>query len=255
VNATLISSVAAAAFVGSLHCAAMCGPFVAFYASGDPSRGRRRTLSHLAYHGARCASYVGLGAMAGGFGAVLDVGGRLVGAGNVAGVLVGSMMIAWALGLLLNAQGVALPQVPGVAALQRKGVALLRGLGQRPPRARAALLGLGTALLPCGWLYAFVAAAAATGGIGEGALVMAAFWSGTLPALLGLGVGLGRLGVRLRQHVPLISAAALLALGLLGVFGRLNVAGAAARQATLVLSPSDGLPAEAPCHAHSGARP
>ncbi|MBE7450024.1 MAG: sulfite exporter TauE/SafE family protein [Kofleriaceae bacterium] len=44
-------------------------------------------------------------------------------------------------------------------------------------RARAALLGLLSAALPCGWLWAFVVVAAGTGSPVGGALVMTAFWA------------------------------------------------------------------------------
>jgi sulfite exporter TauE/SafE len=38
----------------------------------------------------------------------------------------------------------------------------MRAVASRP-EVRAAILGLGSALLPCGWLYAFVVTAAGTG--------------------------------------------------------------------------------------------
>ena len=60
--------------------------------------------------------------------------------------------------------------------------------GQSNHPATAGLIGLGSTLLPCGYLYAFVFTAAATGHPGKAALAMAAFWLGTLPALLGLGL-------------------------------------------------------------------
>ncbi len=48
---------------------------------------------------------------------------------------------------------------------------------------RGLLLGLATALLPCGWLYSFVLVAAATGHPVWGMCSMAVFWLGTVPAL------------------------------------------------------------------------
>ena len=49
--------------------------------------------------------------------------------------------------------------------------------------------------LPCGLLYAALAAAAATGSVLAGAIAMAAFVAGTLPALFGVAL-LGRFFLR-----------------------------------------------------------
>jgi len=93
------------------------------------------------------------------------------------------------------------------------------------------LLGLASALLPCGWLYAFVVIASGTGSVAGGVAVMAAFWLGTLPMLLGLGVGVQQLGRRIRRHVPIVMALALLAVGLTTVLGRVNVPALAVQSA------------------------
>ena len=63
----------------------------------------------------------------------------------------------------------------------RIGARVNRLVRERPPVARALLLGLFSTLLPCGWLYAFAVLAAGTGGPWTGMLVMAAFWAGTVP--------------------------------------------------------------------------
>ncbi|MEZ4456627.1 MAG: sulfite exporter TauE/SafE family protein [Gemmatimonadales bacterium] len=83
-----------------------------------------------------------------------------------------------------------------------------------PPLGRASLLGLVTAALPCGWLFAFVAAAAATADPLRGALTMAVFWTGTVPAVAGAGLMLARLAGPLRARLPLVSGAVLVGFGL-----------------------------------------
>ena len=85
------------------------------------------------------------------------------------------------------------------------------------------MLGLLTGLLPCGWLYAFVIAAAATGTAAAGALTMAVFWAGTLPVMLTLGLGLERLTGPLRRHVPTLTALALIVVGAITVAARLHL--------------------------------
>ncbi|MCC6526509.1 MAG: sulfite exporter TauE/SafE family protein, partial [Polyangiaceae bacterium] len=52
------------------------------------------------------------------------------------------------------------------------------------------------------------------------ALVMAAFWLGTVPALLGLGLGLGLLLAPLKKRLPLLTPALLVTLGLVFVVWR-----------------------------------
>ena len=77
-----------------------------------------------------------------------------------------------------------------------------------------------SAALPCGWLYAFVATSAAAGSALGGALVMAAFWLGTLPMMATVGVAAHRVLGRFRTRLPLVSATVLIVLGALTVAGR-----------------------------------
>jgi hypothetical protein len=224
--------VLAASLVGSLHCAGMCGPIVAFYSGGDVTEGRARWLGHLAYHGGRGFGYVTLGAAAGALGAAVDLAGAAAGVGRVAVVLAGSVMIAWGIALLFEAGGLRIPKLGMPEQLQERIVAMLRRLRDKPPVVRALLIGLATALMPCGWLYAFAVTAAGTGAIYSGALVMGAFWLGTIPILLGIGVGIQAVTRRLRHHVPVMAAVVLIAVGVYAVLGRLNIPSFAARTAT-----------------------
>ncbi len=230
-GAALVVPVLAASLVGSLHCAGMCGGFVAFYSGGDDNRGRRRFAGHLAYNGGRLVTYVLLGAVAGSLGAAVDLAGRAAGVGRVAAVVAGTVMVLWGLSLLLAYAGVRLPRLRLPPALQRRTVGLMASLRGRPPVVRAGLIGLSSTLLPCGWLYAFAVTAAGTGSALGGATVMAAFWAGTVPVLFGLGLGVQGAASRLRRHVPLVSAMALIVVGMFGVLGRVNVPSLAARSA------------------------
>jgi sulfite exporter TauE/SafE len=116
-------------------------------------------------------------------------------------------------------------RVPGTLAPEwarrRLGGALV-ALRDRPPTVRAAATGLLTTLLPCGWLYAFVATAGGTGSALGGVIVMAAFWAGTVPMLLGVGLGAGRVFGPLRSRLPTVSAVLVIAFGLLAITGRVR---------------------------------
>lgn len=225
---TLALAVLVASLVGSPHCAAMCGGFVCFYAGGGRWGGGRSAglATHVAYNGGRMVSYVALGALAGAAGAGLDAAGRLAGVSRLAAVVAGALMVGWGTARLAALGGVRLA-VPGAPAAFRDAArralgALLRRTGGAPPVARAAATGLLTTLLPCGWLYAFVVTAAAAGSAAGGALVMLAFWAGTVPMMAAVGIGVQRLSGPLAHRLPVASAVLVVALGLLSIAGRLN---------------------------------
>lgn len=228
-------SVVAASVLGSLHCVGMCGGLIGFYASGATGQPERPWLTHGAYHLTRLAAYSTLGAVAGQLGAGLDRAGRGLGLGQLGALLAGGVMLVWGALLWPRAAGqprlVPLRVAPAKPSpwrwIEARFVGLARRARQQPPLARAALLGLSSALLPCGWLYAFAVLAGGTGSAGRGALLLAAFWSGTLPALLGLGLGVQRLMQRWRTQLPRLSAAIVLVLGAYTVIHRWPVGSAA----------------------------
>lgn len=79
---------------------------------------------------------------------------------------------------------------------------------------RSYLIGTLTGLLPCGWLWAFVIAAAGTGSVVAGSAVMFAFWLGTVPAMVGLLRVTGPVLSRIRARMPAVTAVALIIVGL-----------------------------------------
>ena len=218
----LLPAVLAASLLGSPHCAGMCGGFVAFYAGSDRSTGVRRMLSHGAYSAGRLASYMALGVAAGIVGRALDIAGAAAGWQRGAAAVAGALMVAWGAATLLQARGARVStRLPAV--FRRLVEEALGQLGGRPPVVKALALGLLSTLLPCGWLYAFAITAAGTGDPIGGALVMAAFWAGTLPALVGLGLGVQAMAGPLRRHLPTVGALVVIAVGLLTVFERSQV--------------------------------
>jgi sulfite exporter TauE/SafE len=224
--ATLVAVLMLSLF-GSLHCAGMCGALVAFAvgtttASQSPTS---RAVLQLGYHGGRAVSYALLGAASGLLGAALDLGGSLVGVQRVACVVAGGMMVLVGVVATLRYAGVALPHLPTPGWLQRT----LR-LGQRvaielPPLPRALTIGLITALLPCGWLYAFVLVAAGAGSAAWGAAILLAFWLGTVPILVSVGTAIQSLTGRLGPRLPLATALLIVVVGLVTIAGRWTLSG------------------------------
>ncbi len=213
-------SVLAASLLGSLHCAGMCGGFVALYA-GEPGRGLEAAAGHVAYNLGRLMAYAALGALAGALGAALDLGGGLLGAERAAAAVAGALIALWGTIVLLESLGRRMPRLgppPWLHGLVRRGVRLV---ADRRPTMRALAIGLLTGCLPCGWLYAFVVTAAGTGSAAAGAAMMTVFWLGTLPVMVTVGVGVRGLAAPLRRYVPTACAVAMILIGLLAVAGRL----------------------------------
>ncbi|MEP7382476.1 MAG: sulfite exporter TauE/SafE family protein, partial [Gemmatimonadota bacterium] len=212
---TLALGLLTASLLGSVHCAGMCGPFVCFYASGGERAAS--SASHLAYNLGRLVSYLTLGALAGLAGGGVERLGAVGGISRGAAILSGSLMVGWGLMTLLATRGVRLPRLDGLPPGRNPLGALLARARGRPPVVRAAIIGLLTTLLPCGWLYAFVFAAAGTGHVAPAMATMALFWTGTLPVMLGVGYGAQRLTGALRARLPQITAVTVVVLGLLTI--------------------------------------
>jgi sulfite exporter TauE/SafE len=223
VTVEAVVAVLVASLLGSVHCAAMCGAFVCFYAGAPAARTIPRAWApHAAYNLGRLVSYTALGAIFGAVGAGIDRMGALAGITRAAAILAGSAMILWGVATLLAHHGVRLPAVGFEGMRPRLGAVLLRIRGWSATN-RAAATGLVTSLLPCGWLYAFATVAAATGSAPRGVLIMFVFWAGTLPMMLAVGMGAQRLLGRFRVALPTLSAVTVVVIGVLAIVGRLRL--------------------------------
>ncbi|MFK7790372.1 MAG: sulfite exporter TauE/SafE family protein [Phycisphaeraceae bacterium] len=228
----LISAVFLASVLGSLHCAGMCGAFVAFAVADSEGKPGQRVALNMAYHGGRLTTYVLLGIAAGSVGALLDLSGALVGLSQVAMSLAGAMMILFGLSAAMAAMGKRSIRMPVPKFMQKSLAAGHKlAMGFSPVR-RALMIGLLTTLLPCGWLYAFAAVAGGTASPLLGGLTMAVFWLGTLPVLVSLGVGVQRFSGILGRKLPHATALALILVGTWTLIGRggLDAASLAAQQ-------------------------
>lgn len=227
----LIVAVLIASLAGSLHCVGMCGAFVAFAVGtgeqpGDHPGARSKALLSVAYNGGRLVTYTLLGAVGGALGAALDLGGSFIGLQRAAAVTAGAVMIGFGVLTLLRIAGAKLPKTPVPSVVHRVVAAGQRlAMGMRPvPRALS--IGLLTTLLPCGWLYAFAITAAGTASPVYGALTMATFWVGTLPALVALGAGVQKITGALGPRLPAVTALVIVLVGLYTVVHRLELSSA-----------------------------
>lgn len=241
----LYGAILVASLTGSLHCAGMCGAFVAFAVGtgGDLEKERRWRL-HAAYNGGRLVTYTVLGVFAGVVGASLDLAGDLLGIQRAAALLAGGSMVVFGVLAILRINGVRVPKAP-VPTPMRVGVQRgFKAVRDKPPVVRALATGLLTTLLPCGWLYAFVIVAAGTASPVWGGLAMVSFWVGTLPVLVGLGVGVTGVLDRLTglgHRVPLVAACLVVLVGMFTVMDRSMLMIDVPREAVASVPARDGL--------------
>ena len=242
----LLGSVLAASVVGSLHCAAMCGPLTSLYVDPRAGLASRRLASWrapLAHGLGRLAAYATLGAVAGGVGGAIDLAGEAVSFQRAAMVLAAAVIVAWGALALAGALGLAVPRL--TPRTWQRGLIRIR---RRRPVVRAALVGVLSAALPCGWLWAFVMVAAGTGGVLAGLAVMAAFWLGTMPMMMGVGTVAQPLIRRLGARLPVVTAVALIAVGVVALSVRTPMLGVRAQPAA-----GGDVPTSAACHVDPGA--
>jgi sulfite exporter TauE/SafE len=247
-----------ASLLGSLHCAGMCGGLVALAVAPTPGRsGLRSSIVsriglHAAYHGGRLVAYVALGLAAGAIGTALQQGGELTGFQHTAGRLSGVLLIAFALVGVLRAIGARIPGIGTPLVLKKVLAGFHQLAGRHVGIPRSAAIGVLSACLPCGWLYMFVLAAAGTGHVATGGAVMAAFWAGSVPVLIGVGAGAQALQHLLGRHLPMVMSLMILVVGIWTAAGRLALPDLAGQLSPPSVGAAQGVPASQPpcCRKH-----
>ncbi len=216
----LITSVLVASVLGSLHCAGMCGAFVAMAVGLDENSVRDKARLQALYNAGRLITYTMLGVTAGLIGGALDAGGGLIGVQHAALRLAGaSVILIGVLSLLRIHKQVRLRwRVPKpVRWAFERGHRVASTLS---PGRRAFAIGLLTTLLPCGWLYAFAIVAAGTASPLLGGATMAAFWLGTLPMMISIGTGVQAISGAVGRRLPTVMATLIIVVGFVAVLGR-----------------------------------
>lgn len=177
---TLLVTTFMASLAGSLHCAGMCGPLMVVLRDGG------RWPVRAVYHLGRVVTYGLLGVAAGALGHGIETRAAALGLAQGAAVFAA---LALAVGFVLSRPVVVVPNA------SRARLSVMRSaLAQASPPLRGFLFGCATGLMPCGWLYAWLAVAAASGSAGAGGVVMSAFALGSVPALVASNLVLSKLG-------------------------------------------------------------
>jgi sulfite exporter TauE/SafE len=200
-----------ASLIGSPHCAGMCGGFVSFYSAQKNS-----LIDHIQYNCGRLAAYISLGIVASYLGATINKLGGILGLQSFAGLLIGCLLIYWGISKLFsfNAWG-KLPQLI-LRILNKLHIISIKN--NRIPL----IIGLFSAFLPCAWLYAYVALAAASDSTSQAIVTMFVFWLGTVPMMFGLGSLSGIFYSRFSRILPKISAIFIIIAGVYSIYSHFN---------------------------------
>ena len=160
------------ALLGSGHCAGMCGGLVRLAQGRDPNL---VTLS--LYHVGRIATYSLLGGVIGALGGGFLL--QLKPEVSKVALLLLAMGSAWSAYRIIRPA----PTLNTLTRLLHRISEFFFRQGDRTSYRGSLFFGIGTAFLPCGFLWGFLIASAASSGAIAGATIMIAFGLGTLPAL------------------------------------------------------------------------
>ncbi len=218
----LVTTVFVASLLGSLHCVGMCGPF-ALLASANPENRSSSIVPTLAYSLGRLLTYSCVGFVFGLLGLAINQGGSLAGWQQAATYVAGGLMIVVGFIALVRYLGFRVA-VPGFAnRVERLLQSLFRRTTSLTPLKRALTIGMLTSLMPCGWLYTFAIAAAGSGNPFWGVVIMASFWLGTVPIMVGLMLGAHRFSQSLQRRLPAVMASLVILIGVFTIVGRAPV--------------------------------
>lgn len=218
----LIGLFLAGAAGSAMHCVPMCGGFVLGQVSTRLQRvplarlcerQRLQTGLLLPYHLGRLSTYALLGAAAAASATLAARASWLSRLSSVLLVLAAGLFLVQAVSRLLPA-GWGIGPAIAPRFMSRMIARLTQGLDRSRP-VNGYLLGLALGLLPCGFVYSALIAAAASAGPAHGALTMLAFGLGTMPALMIVGVAGHAAGSRWRAFSEAVAGPVLVVNALL----------------------------------------
>lgn len=191
--------------ISSFHCVGMCGP-IALALPVHKGPRAQQIAGVLAYNAGRALTYAMFGMVIGTLGASL----AWLGALRYVSIAVGVAMLVyvfWPSGL---ERGLHMP------LFWQKTINLLRQSMatylKKTDLSGMLLLGMLNGAVPCGMVYMALLNSVATGSVWGGAIFMALFGLGTMPAMLALGIAKQQftpaLRTRIRKFTPVLVAIA-----------------------------------------------
>jgi uncharacterized protein len=200
-------------FLGSLHCIGMCGPIVLAL----PVSGSKGIIKRILYNSGRVVTYsvMGLGA---GF-----IGSRFFMAGFQQDI---SIIFGASIILYVITPASLKAKVSGSHAVSSIYIPVKRSLGKlftRKSSSSFLFIGLLNGLLPCGFVYMALAASVVTGSALNGALAMALFGIGTVPALFAFSLAAKLFTLNIRNRIKRYMPALAVVLGIIFILRGLNL--------------------------------
>lgn len=194
----LLAAALLAGLLGGAHCLGMCAGISGLFAVNSSVATIRSQIPFaLTYNFGRVISYMVLGIIVAAFGSVVVKASP----GLAGGLRIASGIVIVLVGLKVAFDLRALNAIEQMGAILWSRIApVAKGLVPVTSLPRALGLGLVWGWLPCGLVYSVLLIAATAARPSDGALIMAAFGVGTMPAMLLTGLGAARLSSLMRRR-------------------------------------------------------
>lgn len=211
---TFFASVLLLAFLGSVHCMGMCGGIAAL----------ATRKSSVPYQSGRLMGYLTIGVLVGIFGKVIGQFLENHPEFQIAGILITLLLF----GIQAYFGWVGSIETTPILRLQNRFFRAVFAewsmkFSAEIRKRNGFVIGLTTALIPCGWIGTFVLIAAATGSFSRSVGVFFLLWAGTLPALIASNWGIKKMYRRGRHHTNKFIVLGILAVSLIGLSQRIQV--------------------------------
>jgi len=212
----LLISALSIGFLGSFHCIGMCGA-LALSLPVQHLEGAQKIWGILYYNLGRVVTYAVLGLIFGALGSSFQLFGWQQGLSITAGIFLILMAFVQISGQRKQAP-VWLDKYWNKPIISK-----IAPLFQSKKRINTLYIGLLNGLLPCGLVYIAIAGALATTHIFSGALFMAMFGLGTLPAMMAIGITGNKIGYNFRNFIKKSTPYIIATMGLLLVLRGANL--------------------------------
>lgn len=204
-------SALALGFLGSFHCAGMCGPLV-FMLPKNSESPTSIIKGRFIYNSGRVVTYVAIGLLFGLFGLAVAMKGFQRELSVFAGATIAvTVLLTSGKKQRVKAHSITLAYTNPL----RKQLKKLFAMKSYPA---LFFMGVLNGLLPCGFVYLAVAGAASTGSVTGSALYMALFGLGTFPIMMFISVAANYLGVRFKKIFSRVSPVIAIALAIFLIY-------------------------------------
>lgn len=201
-------------FLGSFHCIGMCGPIVLALPQHEQQK-NIKIISSLFYNFGRVITYSVIGIVFGLLGRGLFLGGIQQTVSIITGVVI-IMLVAFPFIVPAKFKQNSALQIPMIKS------AFANAFKMKSISAYF-ILGLINGLLPCGFVYIALSAAMLTGNATDGALFMAMFGIGTIPAMFSMNMLGSIVSLSFRNKIKKVIPAISITVGFILILRGLNL--------------------------------